>query len=554
MCKTSGLNKPFLPNAMYRFLFGLLGVVYLVGLFVPLMDNDAAHHAIMAMRMHLTGDYISLYDYSHDYLDKPHLLFWLSALSYKLLGVNTVAYKLPSLLFTTGGVYSVYRLGKKLYGAEAGKLAALMIASAFAFILSNNDVRMDAILTACIAFSTWQLVEMVDGKSRKHAVGAAIGLALGFSTKGHIAVFTPALACFFYMLSKKDRRVWLDPRWILVFLLFFVFILPELYAFYMQFTLHPEKVVRGKDHIDGVRFILFGQSVERFTGEMGHVGHNDRFFFFHSFLWAFAPWSIIAFIAFIQPLKEIMKNRSFWITHGVFAVMLVLITLSEFKLPHYLNILFPFSSLMAAVYILRLAEKGSGIRAIYTVQMSLSLLILLVAAVADFWIFPVKGFQVYLVVVLLLALVLFFFLSASGTLLHKAVLVPVATMVLLFFLLNLNFYPVLLNYQGGNTLAFKVAGQVKADDIYFEPNSYSPSFNFYMKTLRRPMTDSIYKTGNKVWVFTDKEHYAAADSAWHFRGKVFEVKRYWITRMKLKFLNPATREDQLTRFYLAEVN
>lgn len=548
------MNTPFLPNSLYRFLFVLLGLVYLAGLFVPLMDNDAAHHAIIAMRMHLTGDYISLYDYSQDYLDKPHLLFWLSAFSFKILGVNGVAYKLPSLLFTIGCVYSVYRLGKKLYGVETGKLAALMIASAFAFILSNNDVRMDAILTACIAFSTWQLVEMVDSKSWKPAVGAAIGLALGFSTKGHIAVFTPGLACLFYLLSKKERRVWLDTRWLLVLLLFVLLILPEVYAFYVQFNLHPEKVVRGKDHINGVRFIMFGQSVERFNGEMGHVLKNDRFFFLHSFAWAYAPWSFIALISFINGLKKIGQNTVRWITHGTFAVMILLITLSDFKLPHYLNILFPLSSIMAADYIIRAAGHVSTTKLVYWIQMVLSLLICLAAGVADLWIFPVHGSWSYISIILFLVIVIYFFIAGNYTSLQKAVLVPVTAMVLLFFLLNTNFYPQLLNYQGGNTLAATVKGKVDPDDIYFEPNSYSPSFNFYMGTLRRPVTDSIVASGKKLWVFTDKDHYAAADSAWHFKGKVFEVKRYWITRMKLKFLEPSTREDQLTRFYLAEVN
>jgi len=548
------LDKPFLSDRTYLFLFSLLGLVYVAGLFVPLMDNDSAHHAIIALRMHLTGDYVSLYDYSQDYLDKPHLLFWLSAMSYKIFGVTSFAYKFPSLLFTIGGVYSVYRLGKKLYGEESGKLAALMIASAFAFILANNDVRMDAILTACIAFSTWQLVEMVDSRRWLPVAGAALGLALGFCTKGHIAVFTPGLACLFYMLSKKSMKVWLDVRWLLVLVLFAILIIPEVYAYYLQFNLHPEKVVRGKDHLNGVKFILLGQSVERFSGEMGDVGKNDRFFFFHSFAWAFAPWSFIAFIAFVNSLKNIFRNGILWMTHGVFAVMIILISLSDFKLPHYLNILFPLTALFAASFFIRKKEDSKWVRVFFILQLIVSGLILVASALANGWIFPVHSFLIITGTVILLAVVLYFFKSAAWTNAQKAVLIPVATMVLLFFLLNTNFYPQLLQYQGGNTLSELVKGKVNADDIYFEPNSYSPSFNYYMSTLRRPVTDSVLKSGKKIWVFTDKAHYASADSAYHFKGKIFDVKRYWITRLNYKFLNPSTREAQCTRFYLAEVN
>lgn len=158
------MNTPFLSRSLYIFLFSLLGVVYITGLFVPLMDSDSAHHADIALRMYLTGDYVTLADFAGNYLDKPHLHFWLCAFSYKIFGVTGFAYKLPSFLFTVLGTYSTYRIGKSLYNNEVGKLAALMVASAFAYILANNDVRMDAILTACIAFSTWQLIALFSAK------------------------------------------------------------------------------------------------------------------------------------------------------------------------------------------------------------------------------------------------------------------------------------------------------------------------------------------------------------------------------------------------------
>ncbi|HEU4903069.1 MAG TPA: glycosyltransferase family 39 protein, partial [Flavisolibacter sp.] len=178
------MSSSVFSRSQYLLLFSLLGVVYIIGLFVPLMDNDSAHHADIALRMYLTGDYVNLVDHGEDYLDKPHLHFWLSAWSYSVFGVTGFAYKFPSFLFTILGTYSTFRLGRSLYNAEVGRLAALMVASAFAYILANNDVRMDAILTASIIFATWQLVDWVNHKRLLNVVGAALGLALGFCTKG----------------------------------------------------------------------------------------------------------------------------------------------------------------------------------------------------------------------------------------------------------------------------------------------------------------------------------------------------------------------------------
>jgi len=220
------LNTPFLPDRIYKFLFVLVGSVYIIGLFVPLMDNDSAHHADIALHMYLTGDYVSLIDHSGDYLDKPHLHFWLSAMSYQVFGVTTFAYKFPSFLFTILGTYSTYRLGKALYNAEVGKLAALILASSFAYILANNDVRMDAILTACIVFATWQLVEFTQHKKLLNIAGAALGLALGAALekasggnlmRGNAAVALPAvvflmmLVGFLATLGPARRSLRIEP-------------------------------------------------------------------------------------------------------------------------------------------------------------------------------------------------------------------------------------------------------------------------------------------------------------------------------------------------------
>ena len=88
------MTQQFISRAVYAFLFVLLGIVYVIGLFVPLMDNDSAHHATIALHMYLTGDYIDLIDHGKDYLDKPHLHFWLSAASYHIFGVTSFAGKM----------------------------------------------------------------------------------------------------------------------------------------------------------------------------------------------------------------------------------------------------------------------------------------------------------------------------------------------------------------------------------------------------------------------------------------------------------------------------
>ena len=156
----------------------VLLLVYIRGLFVPIMNNNAAHHANIALHMYLTGDYLNLIDRGMDYLDKPHLLFWLAALSYHLFGVTSFAYKFFSFLFVLVGVYATYRLAERVGGKWVGRYAAMILASAFAFVLSASDVRMEAMVVSCIAFATWQLYDYMFLHRREELFLSALGMTL----------------------------------------------------------------------------------------------------------------------------------------------------------------------------------------------------------------------------------------------------------------------------------------------------------------------------------------------------------------------------------------
>ena len=531
------MNPPFFSNRVYIFLFALLGLVYFVGLFVPLMDNDSAHHANIALHMYLSRDYINLVDAGKDYLDKPHLLFWLCAFSYKIFGVTTFAYKLPTFLFTILGTYSTYRLGKALYHHEVGKLAALIVASSFAYILANNDVRMDAILTACVAFASWQGVEFIQQKKVLNAVGLALGLGLGFDTKGHIAVFTPAIGLLFYILFRRHWKIFWNWKWLIAIICFAAFISPVVYCYYVQYNLHPEKIVRGRDHIDGIKFILIGQSVERFQGEtFGENVNRDYLFFFHSFLWAFAPWSILAYIAIVSRLKHFFERKDEWLSTVTFIAIALILTLSGFKLPHYLNIIFPATAVMTASWIL---GKTFSPRVIYSTQLSICLILLILVAVINTWAFPVRNFFIVVVVILLLAVAFYFVKTQEQNYWQKSIGLSVASIAVGFFLLNGNFYPQLLKYQAGNELAKKIKGNVDPANIYFWKDNYSSSFNFYTATERKQFDDSIFLKGRKpIWLLFDERNLAEIKSAGYKIGLTYSAVDYGVSRLNIKFMNP----------------
>ena len=269
------MTREFLNFKTCYSLFLALFVAYLAGLLVPLMDEDASHHACIALHMYQHHDYVNLIDdWGKDYLDKPHLHFWLAALSFQIFGVSDLAYRLPSFLMTILAVYGTYRIGKLLYhNRQVGVIAALIFASAQAEMLANTDVRMDALLVSGIVLAIWQLSEAVYFDKWYNYLFGALGLAIGFTTKGMIGLVMPAVAIFWLLIYQRNWRRLFNWKWLLVIALFALFIFPCVYCYYLQFDLHPEKVVRGMKHVSGVKFILWDQNFERLQGkDWGNAG------------------------------------------------------------------------------------------------------------------------------------------------------------------------------------------------------------------------------------------------------------------------------------------
>ena len=85
-------------NKLYLILIILVVIASATALFGDLMEPDGALYAAIAKTMVLKNDWINLYLHDADWLDKPHLTFWLAAASYKVFGISAFAYKLPSFL------------------------------------------------------------------------------------------------------------------------------------------------------------------------------------------------------------------------------------------------------------------------------------------------------------------------------------------------------------------------------------------------------------------------------------------------------------------------
>ena len=550
-----------ISNARYWFLLLLIVLVYITGMFVTLFENDSAQFAVMAMRMVQENDYLNIIKGPIEYLDKPHMHFWLAALSFKIFGIHDWVYRLPGILALLLGAYSCYGLGKLLYNTNTGKLAALIFMTAQTIVLANIDVRTDAVLTGFTIFAIWQLAAYVKSKSLSHIALGAFGAGIAFSTKGQIALLAIGLPLICHLFYTRKWRVLFNWRVLVGLLVFAITIAPMLYAYYHQFDVHPEKIIRGTSDRSGILFIFWEQSFERLVGEGMGKNSGDYFFFFHTFLWIFLPWTVLGIVALGSRLKALFKARYAYdkkyefLTLGGIVLVFFIISFAQFKLPHYLNILMPLFAILTASYLVdayRLSKRKT-IKILLAIQYFILTVVFVACSLLCFYVFKFQNPYTYILLFIPAVMVIYFCLKREDSFI-RMITISVCSALLLNAVLNIHFYPRLLQYQGGSSMAKIIEEHdIPVDNIYKVSDTHTWSMDFYNQ--RPVILSSLDKIKNKedIWVYAnDLELKKLRDYGYDW-DKQFSVAQFKITRLQVKFLNPGTRKKVLNKMHLIHI-
>jgi len=488
---TAGPGQALLTPAWRATLWALVLAVLCVGLFLPdLMYGDAAQDAVMALRMFREGDWVHLIKNGRDYLDKPHLLFWSAMAGYHLFGVHDWSYRLFSVLVSLLGAFSSGRLARLLYGPRAGQMAALFFIAAQATLLGDHDVRMDALLTGFTAFGLWQLARWAETEDLRWLALGGAGVGLAVASKGMVAAALSGLCLVLFLWGRRRLRLLASPRILAGLAAFALAIAPVLVCYYLQFDLHPEKVVGGRTGVSGVRFILLGQSADRFTGGHGEAAASDYVFFVHPLLWAFLPWTALLLTAWGARLRALWKGRltAFHAAEQLSflgpVLYVSLLSFSRFKLPHYLNVAFPLLAVLTAGTLDELARAGrpGAVRVLTRIQDAVVVLLLVATVFLNGWAFPVRSAWVLAGALAFLAVLVLAFRLRDPL---QRLWAPSAVAILLFnFVLEASFYPQLSLLQPGAELARRA----QALDLdwgrffFLGENIYQP-FQLYTRQL-----------------------------------------------------------------------
>jgi 4-amino-4-deoxy-L-arabinose transferase-like glycosyltransferase len=540
--------------------FILIAIVYFTAIRVDTMDIDASQYAEISREMMKSGDYLHIFDRGMEYLDKPPFLFWVSATSMKVFGVNNFGYKLPSLLFALLAIYATYRLAKLLYGEVTGRMAALVLATCQGMFLMTNDVRCDTILMSCVVTAIWLIREWVVARKPVYFFAGCVAIGLGMMTKGPIALMVPVFCFMSDWILKRQWRNIFQPIYLLGIVVIAILLVPMSIGLYQQFDLHPEKVIDGRHGVSGLRFFYWSQSFGRITGESPWKNDVDITFLLLNMLWSFLPWIFLFVVAIIMNTVNLVRQKfrlqphQEWIATGGFLLTYAALGSSAYQLPHYIFVAYPLAAIVTARFLFELIEEKKY-RGFYLFagpfQAIIISLVFFVALVLLVYVFPAHPL---VIAAMAASIACWLYIAFHKHLQGKLLWLSACGFIIVnIFLTNCMYYP-LLQYQAGSMTGRYIHSHsiAPADVASYNIDDPLTSIHFYAGGLVSRI-DNLKDIQARKYLLTADAGLAELKQS----GRGFEIaiqgQLYKVSELTPEFLNPKTRNKEVKNYYLVHL-
>lgn len=546
----------------YIWLFALLALLYFTAARVDIMDIDASQYAEMSREMANSGSYLRLYDRGSDYLDKPPFLFWAGAASIKLFGINNFAYKLPSVLLGILALYATYRIARKYYGVQCGRVAALILGTSQGMFLMTNDVRCDLALMGWAATATWLWDDWLDRRKKYLLIGAALAIALGMMTKGPIGLLAPAFAVLGNRFWKREWKAIFNPSYLIMFVLIAVALIPMSLGLYHQFDLHTDKFLNGHYGQSGIRFFYWTQSFGRITGENDWNNGADISFQLVNMLWSFLPWIFILVPALFLHFRSLLQNRFALgnlpesLSYSGFILCYLAVGMSKYQLPHYIFVAFPFAAIASAGLLYRIYEERAfpALRSFFEKALPvIGLLLFLGLFLILALVFPASAIWWIAAAV---ALCIFLFVCRRWSLPYQSVMTGAIAMLLINVFLTHYFYYELMQYQVGNRIGrLMTAEKIQARDVIaYRVHDPLPSLHFYADgVVRRFEIKGYIPSEAGQYILTEQEGYEELLQRGYTLQKTFEGRLFKVSELTADFILSRSRDKATRPYYFCKV-
>ncbi len=551
------MDKPI--NERYFFVL-VFFITILAGMHLSLMDIDASQYAAISKEMFFNKSYLEIYCRGFDYLDKPPMLFWTSVLSFKIFGIHEWAYRLPSVLVSVLGLFSLFKFSKIYYPTPIAFYAVLIFGTSQAFFLMNHDVRTDTMLTGFVLLALWQISQYFADKKRKNLFIGTIGIAMAMMTKGPIGLIAPVIIIGINLAYSKKLKLLLDINLIYSFLLLMILLFPMSYGLYTQFDLHPEKEAYGLKGPSGIRFYYWIQSFGRITHESNWDNNPEPLFLVHSFLWSFLPWPILYLLAIIKIIRisirrEIRNYLPEISSFGGFIILFTIMSLSSYQLPHYTFFIHPLAAITLSHFIYHFEENIKWIRNLAISQFVVYTIISILLFYLNAWAFPNNPFLYNSIVVVSLFYNFDLLFNSNKNKKANIIWSGFLFMAVCNFILNTNIYPSIFKYQANEQIAVHMnKNQANSPlHVYKTDYWYSCDFNLNQKIQNENHLDTLIENSkkNKLFIMTNEEGLSELKNKLQVKD-IIGFKNFPVSNLSIDFINPYKRNQTISYLYLVE--
>ncbi len=288
----------------------------------PLFDLDEGAFTASTLEMFLRGDFLSSYLLGEPRHDKPILIYWLQALSVSVFGFEEWAWRLPSALAAAAWIGLTHAFVARVADRDTALTAALVVATAAGLVIIQRAATADALLNLWLAAAGYAAWLWLDEGKPAWRYASHTAMALGFLTKGPIAVVVPAGAVLLWCVSRRDPLRFL--RWLVEWRALALFLAIAAPWFVVQTWLEGPGFLSG---------FFLKHNVERFGSAMEGHGGNPLYYLPvvlvsllpHTGLLLAAVWRVRAVWR-----DELLRYGLIW-----FGLVFALFSLSGTKLPHY---------------------------------------------------------------------------------------------------------------------------------------------------------------------------------------------------------------------------
>ena len=322
-------------------------------------DPDEGRYAEIAREMIARGNWITPTLGYTPYFEKPPLLYWLTALSFRVFGQSEWAGRLVPALAALAGLFLTYMLGRRMFGARAGFLGAVILATTVSWPMAARFLIIDMLFSVLLfgALAFWWMGhsarenDETNTRRRGYFLGFWVALALAVLAKGPVAVVLAGLVIGCYWLLCRRGSTLREMEWLPGVLLFLLITAPW---FVLVAKSNP-----GFNH-----YFWYGQHIGRFLGKGDNREHVKSFTYFFVMLpLLFFPWSFFLPAAFLHGWRKIWppntprRRATIYLTAAA-TLILLFFSASSSKLITYILPIFPPLALLLGFHFDRMPARG----------------------------------------------------------------------------------------------------------------------------------------------------------------------------------------------------